>query len=269
MDLEALDAALTGTAFCRAAGGRVLHFEEIPSTNTYLVEQSQQDAAAGTVCVADRQSAGRGRGGHAWHSEAGAGLYVSVLLRPELLISHALKISLAAGLAAQTALEQSCNLRVDLRWPNDIVVPQPGDLSKKLGGLLTETGVSGEGQLRYAVIGIGLNLNHTEMPTEIAASATSVRMITGHLVRREEVLASLLRALTQEMNLLERSPEEILHRFASRSGWAIGKRVKVDEGEGYTGVTEGLDERGFLRVRMADGAVRTPRHGGVREVGPE
>ena len=269
MNLDALNVALAGTAFCRAAGGRVLHFEELPSTNTYLVERAQQDAAAGTVCVADRQSAGRGRGGHGWHSEAGAGLYVSVLLRPELSVAHALKISLAAGLAAQTALGQSCNLPVDLRWPNDIVVPQPGFLSKKLGGLLTETGVSGEGRLRYAVIGIGLNLNHTEMPAEIATSATSARMITGQLVRREEVLVSLLHALSQEMNLLERNPEEILRRFTSKSGWALGKRVRVDEDEGYTGVTEGLDERGFLRVKLADGAVRTPRHGGVWEVGPE
>ncbi|ADV81358.1 biotin--[acetyl-CoA-carboxylase] ligase [Terriglobus saanensis] len=269
MDLEALDAALAGTAFCRAAGGRVLHFEEISSTNTYLVEQAQQDAAAGTVCVADRQTAGRGRGGHAWHSEAGAGLYVSALLRPELSVSHALKISLAAGLAVQTTLEQSCGFHVDLRWPNDIVVPQPGAFSKKMGGLLTETGVSVEGQLRYAVIGIGLNLNHIEMPAEIAASATSARMITGRSVRREEVLVSLLHALSQEMILLVQDPEEILRRFTSKSGWALGKRVKVDEDEGYTGVTDGLDERGFLRVRLANGAIRTPRHGGVREVGPE
>jgi BirA family transcriptional regulator, biotin operon repressor / biotin---[acetyl-CoA-carboxylase] ligase len=269
MDLDKLDVALAGTAFCRAAGGRVLHFEELPSTNTYLVDAAQQDAASGTVCVADRQSAGRGRGGHAWHSEAGAGLYVSALLRPDLAVSHALKISLAAGLAAQTALQESCGLHVDLRWPNDIVVPQPGAFSRKLGGLLTETAVSAEGRLRYAVIGIGLNLNQPEMPAEISSTATSARMITGRSVRREEVLASLLRALSHEIISLVREPGEILQRFESRSGWALGKRVKVDEDEGYTGVTEGLDERGFLRVKLADGAIRTPRHGGVREVGPE
>ena len=257
--------ALSGTIFSPLQGGALLRFATIDSTNTYLVNAAQSDASAGTVCVADEQTAGRGRGGNTWRSEPGSGLYLSALLRPALEVADTLKISLAAGLAVQRALLQVARLHVDLRWPNDIVVPQRMGPSKKLGGILTETAVTVEGRLRYAVVGMGVNLNRSEMPPELSAISTSVFLETGHGVDRDALMIAVLHHLAEQMMALEADPHETIRRFEQKSVWARCLRVKVAEDEGYTGVTDGLDDRGLLRIKLADGTIRMPRHGGVRE----
>ena len=144
-----------------------------------------------------------------------------------------------------------------------------------------ETGVApaeadAPAMLRYAVIGVGINVNHAEFPAELQSIATSLRIERGALVSREAVLAALLRDLDEEIRLLIREHQGeyrgphsgggLLERFAAASSWVQGKRVRVDEGGGYTGVTDGLDERGFLRVAGDDGVQRTVLSGGVREI---
>src|ERR1700761_397208 len=126
----AVNAALVGTRFAR----RLQHFPCVGSTNAMLQEAAAQDAPEGTVFVADEQTAGRGRGGHSWHSSPGDGLYVSVLTKPSLPLNQALRISLATGLAAQTAIRETTGLAVDLRWPNDLLYD-----GRKCGGILVET----------------------------------------------------------------------------------------------------------------------------------
>ena len=126
--------------------------------------------------------------------------------------------------------------------------------------------------LRYAVIGVGINLNHERFPEELEAVATSLCIARGARVSREALLAALLCALDEEIRLLisgARSTDNdggLLERFAAASSWVKGKRVRVDEGGGYTGVTDGLDGRGFLRVAGDDGVERTVLSGGVREI---
>ena len=161
---------------------------------------------------------------------------------------------------------------MDIRWPNDLLVN-----GKKCGGILVETamtpaGSDGTAVLRYAVIGVGINLNHEQFPPELEKLATSLRIASGARVSREAVLAALLRAQDEEIRLLIRSyrgtdnGSGLLERFAAASSWVKGKRVRVDEGGGYTGVTDGLDARGFLRVAGDDGVERTVLSGGVREI---
>jgi BirA family biotin operon repressor/biotin-[acetyl-CoA-carboxylase] ligase len=181
-------------------------------------------------------------------------------------MTTALTLSLATGLGAQAAIAEVSRLRVDIRWPNDLLIDR-----RKCGGILVETAVvpATEGEpamLRYAVIGVGINLNHESFPAEIEAVATSLRRESGAVVSREAILAALLRYLDEEIRLLLLNEAELLERFAVASSWVRGKRVRVDESGGYTGVTAGLDTRGFLLVDCDDGLRRTVLSGGVREL---
>jgi BirA family biotin operon repressor/biotin-[acetyl-CoA-carboxylase] ligase len=264
-DLGAVEAGLGGTSFA----GRVTHLPTTGSTNTLAILAAQEGAAGG-VWVADEQTAGRGRGGHTWHSAAGDGLYVSVLLRPRLMGADALKLSLAAGLAAQHAVAEAAGIGIDLRWPNDLMVSGGDGVERKFGGILTESAMDGgDGALAYAVVGIGMNLNHPELPQELRGIATSLRMVCGERVSRERVLVALLRELESQVGRLESEvwgggKEGVTGRFERASTWVRGLRVRVDEEDGYTGVTDGLNERGLLRVLLDDGTRRVVRHGGVR-----
>ncbi len=279
--LRTLNDALRGTPFA----GKLHHFATIHSTNACALEQAQQDAPTGSVYFADEQTAGRGRGGHSWHSEPGAGLYVSILLRPRLSLTSALMLSLATGLAVRSAIAEVCGLVADIRWPNDVLLG-----NRKCCGILIETAAGsglpagqsqpsqsehdqsqpGQDQLRHIVIGVGLNVNHTAFPAELAALATSLRIETGYHWPRHAVLLALLQSIHTEVQRLESEAEaatdggNLADRFAAASTWVRGKHVHVDEADGYTGVTEGLDERGFLLVRTANG-LRTVLSGGVRE----
>ena len=254
-DVNLVEAGLTGTQFA----GRVLHFPVTGSTSTLALEGAQAGAGGG-VWVADVQTAGRGRGGHVWHSAAGDGLYVSALLTPQLPLARALWLSLVTGLAAQAAIAEITGLVPDIRWPNDLLLG-----GRKCGGILVETSVDSQAQmLRYAVIGVGINVNHEIFPPELEELATSLRRESGRAWAREALLAALLRALDREARLLDTDRPDVLERFAAASSWVRGKRVQVGEGGGYTGVTSGLNADGFLLVEGDDGVRHTVLSGGVR-----
>jgi BirA family biotin operon repressor/biotin-[acetyl-CoA-carboxylase] ligase len=261
-DTREVEAGIADTQFA----GSLLHLPSVESTNTLAAAAGQAGARTG-VWVADMQTAGRGRSGHSWHSIAGNGLYVSVLVSPELPLTKGLWISLATGLAAKEAIAATTGLNVDIRWPNDLMVRE-----LKCGGILVETVIApasaaaGDAMLRYAVIGIGINLNHQSFPDEISHLATSLRLETGEIVRREPLLVLLLRSLERELQrLADDKGNALLTRFTSASSWASGKRVHVEEAGGYSGTTAGLDARGFLQVLGDDGVRRTVLSGGVRE----
>ena len=264
-NLAFVESAIATTPYA----GNLHHLVTTSSTNTLALEAARQNVPAG-VWVADEQTAGRGRGGHTWHSEPGSGLYVSILARPRLFGVDALKLSLAAGLAAAHAVEQTCALKIDLRWPNDLMLDQADGTQKKFGGILTESSIDGgTGALAYAVIGIGMNLNHESFPAELASAATSLRITLGYSVSREKLLAALLLALNTEIALVEAEVQGLLEtsladRFEARSTWVRNLPVHVDEDGGYTGITAGLTPQGLLLVRLEDGTLKTVRHGGVR-----
>jgi BirA family biotin operon repressor/biotin-[acetyl-CoA-carboxylase] ligase len=215
------------------------------------------------VFTADEQTAGRGRGDHSWHSPAGHGLYVSIVLRPQLPPNDVLWLSLIAGLAVYAAIKEITTIAVDLRWPNDIML---GD--KKLGGILTELGTEAA-RISHAVVGIGLNINQPQFPPELVTLATSLRIETDREWPREEILTSLLRGIDREYRALQSGAKtDVVRRFETASSYAHGARVAIDDhgAAQFTGVTDGLDERGFLRVRTSQG-MRTVMSGGVRKIG--
>ena len=266
-DLDKVEAGIAGTEFA----GCITHFPSVESTNTLALEAAQAGART-AVYAADEQTAGRGRGGHTWHSAAGDGLYVSALVTPPIPMNMAMWVPLATGLAARTAIREVTGLPVDIRWPNDLLLN-----GKKCGGILVESAsttiaTAESPMLRYAVIGVGINLNHLSFPPEIEPLATSLRKESGATVPRDDLLISLLRALDEELRLLIRQYRGVhngpglLERFTAASTWVKGKRVCVEEDGGYTGITDGLDSRGFLHVRCDDGTTRTVLSGGVREI---
>ena len=124
--------------------------------------------------------------------------------------------------------------------------------------------------LRYAVIGVGINVNQPSFPAELETIATSLKRESGGKWKREPILIEFLQALDKEIAWLESelrggsTAAGLLERFSASSNWVRGKRVRVDEAGGYTGVTDGLDARGFLRVAGDDGILYTVLSGGVR-----
>jgi BirA family biotin operon repressor/biotin-[acetyl-CoA-carboxylase] ligase len=212
-DLHRVAGAVANTRF----GGKISHFATIDSTNIRAVEAANSGALDGTVFVADEQTAGRGRGGHSWHSAAGNGLYVSAIVRPEMGLAEALWLSLATGLAAQRTILESTGVQADIRWPNDLLIG-----TKKCGGILVETGThpGTPARLRYAVIGIGINVNHDAFPPELETLATSLRIEGGAMASREALLANLLLALDAEITLLEADLHDAPHGCREcASGW--------------------------------------------------
>lgn len=260
-DTHLVESELSRTRFA----GKLQHFQTIDSTNRCALQAVSEGAPDGTVFVADEQTAGRGRGGHSWHSAAGDGLYVSAIVRPAadtMPLAKALWLSLSTGLAAQHAISELCGLQADLRWPNDLLLGK-----KKCGGILVETASSTglSPQLRYAVVGMGINVNHEEFPPDLSDLATSLRIESGRLLSREGLLIKLLLALDSEISSLETEQGTLLDRFSRASSWVQGKRVRVDEEGGYTGQTAGLNREGFLQVKGDDGVLHTVLSGGVRE----
>ena len=264
----ALGKLLKGTIFA----GRVYRFASIDSTNSALLQDAAlKDASGsglpeGTVYIADQQTAGRGRGGHTWHSPSGVGLYLSALLSPKLPADDVLGITLAAGIAAAEAIAQVAKVECDVRWPNDLLLQ-----GKKTGGILTEMNSSNGGTV---VVGFGINVNHTTLPPELRETATSLLLARATSavalptkLSRMDVMAltvALLQFFDREYRQLAQDGlPTLLARFEQHSSYARGKHVVVGEEGGYEGITDGLDERGFLRVKTAN-AMRIVLSGTVR-----
>jgi len=254
-NLAALEVALAGTMF----EGK-LHFSPITdSTNTDALVAAREGAAHGSVYFADEQRAGRGRGGHAWHSAAGDGLYVSVLFRPEIPTARLPWLPLVSGLAAAHAIAATSGLGVDLRWPNDLLIGP-----RKAGGILVEAH-SEASAVAFAVVGIGINVHQREFYPDLSTPATSLDVEAGRSIPRQQLLVSLLESLERETTALADSTaaEAFAARAESASTWVSGRKVEVHGPQACIGVTAGLNKHGFLLVRTDEGLV-TVQTGGIR-----
>jgi BirA family biotin operon repressor/biotin-[acetyl-CoA-carboxylase] ligase len=258
---EMLAPLLKGTIF--AGAKQIHHYYTIGSTNSEAMQLALQGAPQGSVFLAEEQLAGRGRGAHTWLSARSMGIYCSVILRPSMPPSDALIFSLAAGLAVRAAVSDIApQLSVDLKWPNDLLLGE-----KKFCGILTEMNAEAM-RVHHLVVGIGINVNQTSFPAELRNVATSLRIETSTEWSRVELCAALLKSLDREYRSLVEDAEarrEIIRRFELNSSSVRGKRVSIEENGGLPGVTEGLDERGFLRLRTAAG-LQTVLSGTVRNI---
>jgi BirA family biotin operon repressor/biotin-[acetyl-CoA-carboxylase] ligase len=229
----------------------------ISSTNDVALERSatavaEGQDAEGFVVVAEEQTAGRGRRGHAWFSPPGSGLYVSVVLAPARARVDppraTLVLTLAAGVAIAEGITAATGLRPDLKWPNDLQVAR-----RKLAGILAE-GAAGQ----RVVLGYGINILATAFPPELRDRTTSLESELGRAVDRADVLVETLVALSARYeDLLDGRFDAILDAWRTLSPSAAGRRVSWTTNAGHlSGVTAGIDDHGALLVRVDEGIER-------------
>ena len=234
----------------RPALGRPLMYQPITaSTNDDALKAARSGAPHGSVFLADEQTAGRGRRGHAWLAAPGESLLFSVLLRPKLELAQASALTLAIGLALRDAVAPLIASSPEIKWPNDLYVE-----GKKLAGILVESQLQGS-DLQAVIVGVGLNVASRDFPPEIAKTATSLALLGAARLEREPLLLEILEAMALRLDEYQRSGvagilPELLATDALR-----GKRVRV---EGVTGIGGGLDEQG--RLLLADEADATKTH---------
>lgn len=165
-----------------------IYFDELDSTNRYLKEAAAGGASEGMVVIANRQSAGRGRLGRSFFSPEEKGIYMSVLLRPDISLERAVLITSMAAVAVARAVERVGGVEAKIKWVNDIFLNR-----KKVCGILTEAGINAEkGTLEYAVLGIGVNVGRMEFPDDLKEIATSVSNECGALVSKEALVDEIL-----------------------------------------------------------------------------
>lgn len=240
----------------------ILRFDSLPSTNTEAARQAALGAPEGLCVVAREQTAGRGRQQRAWVSPKDAGLYFSVVLRPQLEARAWPLVTMAAALAASDALEEACKLKADIKWPNDLLA-----CGRKLCGILAETVETPRG--RAVVLGVGINLTNRAFPPELLSTATSVEEQTGRAPDGEPLLAALVRAIARRYEILraEGGADSTAREWESRSTFARGRRVRVAlAAESFEGTTRGLESDGALRVETDGGEIRVVRAGDVMAV---
>jgi BirA family biotin operon repressor/biotin-[acetyl-CoA-carboxylase] ligase len=240
---SALDAAAA-----RLDGFGPLRFRaDVDSTNDIALALALAGEPHGTSVLADVQHAGRGRRGHDWFSPAGAGLYLSIVVRPAAAPGGTPLVTLAAGVAVAQAVRAVSALPVELKWPNDLVIGRPW---RKLGGLLCEAIGAGP-PLDAVVVGVGLNLRRAAYPREVAPRATSIEVELGRPIDRAPLIVEVLVAIRTMMDVLNRGDRETVCAEWRRLGEAglRGSAVRWRDGdEERRGRARGIDTDGALLV---------------------
>ena len=224
------------------------HFETIDSTNKKAKELAAEGTVHGTLVIADAQEAGVGRRGRSWSSEKDAGIYMSVVLRPEIETDKASMLTLIAALAVQKAIQKVCGEKVDVRpmikWPNDVVLNK-----KKICGILTEMSLKGTA-IDYVIVGIGINVNNKAFPEEIAQTASSLSRECGEDIEREMLITEVWKQFSvyyeqfitvKDLSFLK---EEYERALVNKE-----EKVKVLDPLGeYVGIAKGITNTGELIV---------------------
>lgn len=232
---------------------------ETSSTNDVAREQGRKGARAGFLVAASRQTRGRGRLGRSWESPPDRGLYVSILLRPDMAAAQAGQLTILSSVATVDAVEAVSGLRPQIKWPNDLLVG-----GRKLAGVLIETEPEGA-RLAFAVVGIGLNVRQevADFSPEVRDLATSLYLVTGQAYRRADLLVELLKAFEQR---LARPFDEVREAWAA-SSLTLGQQVTLTTLRGRKhGQALGLDDSGALLLRGDSGQVEAITAGDMQAV---
>ncbi len=240
----------------RAAGtlgvfGRRIHWlDTTTSTNDVAAHLAGLGAAEGTTVAADAQTAGRGRLGRTWFSPPGAGLYVSIVLRPSGDLSTRSNpsafLTLASGVAIAEGVRTSTGLPAEIKWPNDVMIGR-----RKLAGILAEAAAQGD-RLQHVIVGFGVNLQNTSFPLELADRATSIEAETSRPADRAQIFSQILIAFSARYRDLQAGRfDAILSAWRALSPSLPGSWVEWDTAAGVMrGRAEDIDEHGALMVRV-------------------
>ena len=235
-------------------GWRIHYFDEVASTQRVAAEMAAAGAAQGTVVIAETQTAGRGRLGRSWHSPPGLNLYATIILRPQRPIAEVPRLSLVAGIAAAEALATAAPGMVALKWPNDVWLN-----GRKAGGIIAEAITDARQRLACVLLGIGLNLNlaSADLPEDLSAKATSVRIATGRRCDRIAIAAALFSRLDSRYTENEAEGFAAVQGEYERYFALTGKPVTViDGGARLSGRVTGIDAEGALILETASGSRR-------------
>lgn len=231
-------------------GKNLIVLDSVNSTNDYLKKLGNEGCENGTVVAAREQTKGKGRLGRTWQTKKDDGIAFSVLLRPNVAPSEVSAITPLAGLAVCKAIREYTKLDCVIKWPNDIIVGR-----KKLVGILTEMSAEFDA-VEYVITGIGINVDHTSFPEEIAFKATSLLLETGRHIDKNEFLACVLEHLENEFvkNNLELTPTA-LSEYTDLCA-TVGRSVTFQRGtRRISGMAVGISEHGELKVMMSDGTI--------------
>lgn len=230
-------------------GQKILCFDEIDSTNLEVKRQALDDEKHGLVVVAEEQLKGRGRKGRQWVSPKGKGIWMSLMLKPELSPISAPMLTLVAGLAVCEAIQEQTGLEAQIKWPNDIVVRK-----KKVCGILTE--MNGEiDHLNYIVLGIGVNVNVEGFPKELEDIATSLKIASGKEVSRVQLLQRILEKLEGYYKIFEidGNLKNLIEAYKSHC-ITYNKEVKVlGPVETIEGIVVDITNQGELIIETEEG----------------
>ncbi len=233
------------------AGQTIYYFDQIDSTNIRAKQLGEEGVPHGTLIVAGQQNAGRGRRGRTWESPPGVSIYMSIVLRPEMAPVKAPMLTLVMALSAADSLKECTGLDVQIKWPNDIVLN-----GKKLAGILTEMSTEMD-YINHVVIGVGINVNTGQLPEELEEKATSLRLETGRIIRRSEIIASIMKEFEGNYQLfietqgLRQMQEKYNSLLINRE-----KEVRIlGVKEEYAAYALGINEKGELLVRRDNGEI--------------
>lgn len=247
MTAEELHSLLDGKV--RWAGNQIHYYAETDSTNTQAKKFGDEGAPHGTLVVTEKQNAGRGRRGRVWASPENCSIYMSLLLRPEILPVQAPMLTIVMAYAVARALRKCTELDVQIKWPNDIILN-----GKKIVGILTEMSTEIE-YINYVVIGVGINVNMESFPEELTDKATSLRIETGQAQCRAPIIAEILAEFEScYEEFLKHKNLEYLREAYNEMLVNCGREVCIlGAQESYKAQALGIDENGELLVRREDG----------------
>lgn len=252
-------AGITAGINTKFVGREVIVYDEIDSTNNDAKKQAENGATEGTLIISDMQSAGKGRRGRVWSSPKNSGIFMTLILRPDMQPVKASQLTLVAGMAVRSAIRQTCGVEALIKWPNDMVYD-----GKKICGILTEMSADPD-MINYVVIGIGINVNIENFPKEISNTATSLSLICGKKLDRNEIIAAFCNEFERYYNIFMKTKDMsgLVEEYNSVLV-SMNKEIRVlDPREEYTGTSVGIDENGELKVLMKDGLVRQVMSGEV------
>lgn len=243
----------------KMAGRHLLYYDVIGSTNIEAKKQAENNAPEGLLVVADKQEAGRGRRGRSWESPAGANIFMSILLRPVFSPAKAPMVTLVMALSVAQAIADVTDLEVKIKWPNDIVVNK-----KKVVGILTELTMETD-YIQYLVCGVGINVNQTEFPENISATATSIYLEGGKKVNRAGLIEKVMERFEDNYETFCKT-EDMSGLIEAYNRVLVNKETQVrvldPKGE-YNGLSHGINEMGELIVEKQDGAIENVYAGEV------
>lgn len=251
---EALHPAeISGQAFIPRWSGKVIQLQTVDSTQEEAKKLAEQGAPEGTVIMAEEQTGGRGRMGRRWHSPPGKGIWMSIVLRPELPLSLTPQLTLLAGVAVCKAVREVTGIPAGIKWPNDLLAG-----GRKICGILLESSLR-EGGLHYCIAGIGISVNLTpeDYPEELAGIGTSLLIEGGGIpVDRSRLAEAVLQELEYWYMLYLNEGFGPIRKCWEEMSVTLGRQCSFYTPQGRSeGTAVGLDDNGALLLKDTDGKV--------------